>query len=282
MSQPPYGGQYGQPGPYGQPGQPGPPGAYGQPAQPGPYGQPSPQPGPYGQPGQPGPYGPPGGGFPPGGPGGYGPYGQPPKKNSALPWIIVAVVVVLVGVGAVLFFTLRGGDDDTSTAASTTTATSTTTSSSSSASDDMSMDTDMSLPPGASPPPTNPNGNMGDSDGGASNGQFAGSDQVALAWVQAMYTGDFTTGYNALCPDWQQQVAAAAQQNGATNEDVLGTYFYTEVLGGHAIDDGTLDSVDYSAADDLDIASFSLTLDDGSTFNLVVAVDANLAVCGFA
>ncbi|MDF2976490.1 MAG: hypothetical protein K0S40_1218 [Actinomycetospora sp.] len=57
---------YGQPG-YGQPG-------YGQP----PYGQP------YGQPG-------------------YGGYGQPPKKNKALPWILGGLaVLVLVVVGIVL------------------------------------------------------------------------------------------------------------------------------------------------------------------------------------
>jgi hypothetical protein len=100
--------------------------------------------------------------------------------------------------------------------------------------------------------------------------------------VQAMFTGDFTTAYSSLCPDWQQQVTSAAQQNGAADEDVLATYFYDSVLSGHGISDGTLDGVDHSADEDLDVASFTLTLDDGSSFNLLVGVDSNLAICGFA
>ena len=276
MSQPPYGGQYGQPG---QPGPYGQQGPYGQPGQQGPYGQPG-QPGPYGQPGQ---YGAPGGGFP-GGPGGYGPYGQPPKKSSPLPWIILAVVVVLAGVGVLLFFLLRGGDEPTQTASSTSAASSTSSSSSSSSSESMSpMDTGMSLPGGAStPPPTNPGGSMGSDSPGGNNGQFAGSDQAALAWVQSLFTGDFTTAYNLMCPDYQQQITQLAQENGVSNEDVISAVFYNGTLGGAGITDGTLDSVDYSSSDNLDIASFTLQLDDGSTYNLLVAVDQNLSVCGWA
>jgi len=283
MSQPPgpYGGQYGQPGqpgPYGQPGQPGP---YGPPGgQPGPYGQPQ-QPGPYGQPQQPGPYGAPGGGFPPGGgPGGYGPYGQPPKK-SPLPWIIAAVVVVLVAAGVVLFVVLNK-DDNSATAASTSTSTSTSTSSSSSSSSSspmMPMNTDMSLPGGAEPPPTNPGGSMGGNQGGSDSGQFAGSGDAAIAWVNAMYNGDFTTGYATLCPDLQQIIAQAASENGVSNEDATQILFYQVTLSGHGITDGTADGV--QAGDGVDVVSFTLQLDDGSTYNLVVGVDQNLAVCGW-
>ena len=265
MSQPPgpYGGQYGLPGPYGQPGQ------YGQPAQPGPYGQP-------------GRYGPPGGGFPPGGPGGYGPYGQPPKK-SPLPWIVLAVVVVLAGVGVLLFFVLRGDDDPATTAGSSTTSSSPRSSSAPSDESMTPMDTDVSLPGGAStPPPTNPGGSMEGDSAGGDNGQFAGSDQVALAWVQALFTGDFTTGYDSMCPAYQQEIAQAAADNGVTDEDVLAEYFYQSLLGGRGIVDGTLDSVDYSGGDGLDLASFTLQLDDGSTYDLVVGVDSTLAVCGVA
>src|SRR3954453_3816624 len=219
MSQPPgpYGGQYGQPG----------------------------QPGPYGQPGQPGPYGQPGGGFPPGGgPGGYGPYGQPPKK-SPLPWIITAVVVVLVGVGVLLFFLLRN-DDDAATAASTSSATSSSSSSSSSSASApmMPMDTDMSLPGGAEPPPTNPGGSMGNDQPGGDNGQFAGSGDAAIAFVNAMYNGDFTTGFAALCPDVQSLISQAASAHGVSNEDALSILFYQVTLEGHGITDGTADSVE--------------------------------------
>jgi hypothetical protein len=290
MSQPPgpYGGQYGQPGqpgPYGQqPGQPGQPGPYGQPGgQPGPYGQPG-QPGPYGQPQQPGPYGAPGGGFPPGGPGGgpggYGPYGQPPKK-SPLPWIIAAVVVVLVAAGVVLFVVLNK-NDDSATAASTSTSTSTSSSSSSSSSSSapmMPMNTDMSLPGGAEPPPTNPGGSMGNDQSGGDNGQFAGSGDAAIAWVNAMYNGDFTTAFSLMSPDVQSQLAQIATENNLTNEQVISAAFYQGTLGGHGITDGSADGVE--AGDGLDVVSFTLQLDDGSTYNLVVGVDQNLAIAGW-
>jgi hypothetical protein len=274
MSQPPgpYGGQYGQPGPYGQPGSPGP------------YGQPGAAPGPYAQPG---PYGPPGGGFPPpggpGGPGGYGPYGQPPKKGNALPWIILAVVVVLAGVGVLLFFLLGGDDDDANTAGSTSTTTST--SSSAGEPSGMSPDmSDMSLPGGAStPPPTNPGGSMTESGGGSTTGsQFAGSDQVALGWVQALFQGDFTTAYSSMCATFQQDIAALASENGVTPEDALSVLFYEGTLEGRGITDGTLDSVEFDGEAGLDVASFTLALDDGSTFNLLVGVDQDLTVCGWA
>jgi hypothetical protein len=223
-------------------------------------------------------YGPPG--FPPGGPGGYGPYGQPPKK-SALPWIITAVVVVLAGVGVLLFFLLRGDGDGSDQADRTS---STTTSSSPKTSEPvMSMDADMSIPPGAdTPPPTNPSGSMDDGAATADGGQFAGSDQVALAWVQSMYTGDFTTAYQGLCPDYQQGVTDLATQNGVTPEEALSTIFYGGTLEGRGIDDGTLDSVSYDSEQGLDVASFALQLDDGSEFTLLVGVDSSLAVCGWA
>jgi len=191
--------------------------------------------------------------------------------------------VVLVGVGVLLFFLLRGGDEDPANTASSS-STSTSSSSASSSGESMSpMNTGMSLPGGASAPaPTDPTGTMGSDTPAGSGGQFAGSDGVALAWVQALFNGDFTGAYGGLCPDYQGQIAQLASENGVTNEDALAAVFYQGTLEGRGINDGTLDSVEYSADDGLDIASFTLDLDDGSTFTLLVGVDANLTVCGWA
>jgi hypothetical protein len=141
------------------------------------------------------------------------------------------------------------------------------------------MDTNMNLPGGAEPPPTNPGGSMGNDQSGGDNGQFAGSGDAAIAWVNAMFTGDFTTGYSSLCPDLQTVISGAASQNDVTNEDALSILFYQVTLSGHGITDGSADSVD--AGDGLDLVSFTLQLDDGSTYNLIVGVDQNLAVCGW-
>jgi hypothetical protein len=143
----------------------------------------------------------------------------------------------------------------------------------------MPMNTNMSLPGGAEPPPTNPGGSMGGNSSGGDNGQFAGSGDAAIAWVNAMYNGDFATGYASLCPDLQSAFAQVATENGVSNEDVVSTIFYQGTLGGRGISGGTADSVD--AGDGLDVVSFTLELDDGSTYDLVVGVDRNLAVCGW-
>ncbi|GAA2677076.1 MULTISPECIES: hypothetical protein [Actinosynnema] len=116
MSVPPPGPHGQQPDPHGQ--QPG----YGQPGQ---YGQ---QPGPYGQPDQfgqqLGQHGQPGYGQQPGTPGQFTPYGQPgfdpsggvpPKKKSALPWVLGGVGVLAV-VGVVVGLLVFTGDDGNDTA----------------------------------------------------------------------------------------------------------------------------------------------------------------------
>jgi hypothetical protein len=141
------------------------------------------------------------------------------------------------------------------------------------------MDTDMSLPGGAEPPPTNPGGSMGGNQGGNDSGQFAGSGQAAVDWVNAMYNGDFTTAFSLMSPDVQSQLAQIATENNVSNEDVISAAFYQGTLGGHGISDGSADGV--QAGDGLDLVSFTLQLDDGSTYNLVVGVDQNLAVCGW-
>jgi hypothetical protein len=244
--QPPYGQpQYGQQPPYGQPeyGQP----QYGQPQ----YGQPQ-----YGQPGF-------------GGPGGYG---QPPQKKSALPWIIAAVVVVLAGVGVLLFFLLRGDDEPTNTASSTTTAASTSESTAESSAETTMPS--MSIPGGAT---ATGSMNTESEPEPSAGGQYPGSGDVAFAWVNGMASGDFQGAFDLTCPALQQAATDAAA--GGDPAEVLAAYFYGETLGGQGFTDGTFDGVETSG--DQDVASFSLTLEDGSPFLLLVYVDSNLTVCDF-
>lgn len=97
--------------------------------------------------------------------------------------------------------------------------------------------------------------------------------------MNAMVSGDFTTAYNSLCPDWQSTIAQAASENGVSPEDATQILFYQVTLSGHGISGGNVDGVENGG--DLDIVSFTLQLDDGSTYDLVVGVDQNLAVCGW-
>ena len=136
----------------------------------------------------------------------------------------------------------------------------------------------MSLPGGAEPPPTNPGGSMGGS-AGADNGQFAGSGAAALDWVNAMVGGDFSTAFSSLSPDLQTQLGQLAAENGVTNEDAIQAIFYQGTLGGRGITGGNATGVE--AGGDLDVVSFTLELDDGSTYDLAVGVDQNLAIIGW-
>ena len=54
----------------------------------------------------------------------------------------------------------------------------------------------------------------------------------------------------------------------------------SETLGGQGFTDGTFDGVSYLGSTRTS-PSFSLTLEDGSTFLLLVYVDSDLTVCDF-
>jgi hypothetical protein len=292
MSQPPgqYGGQPDQPGQPGQPGQPyGQPGGYGQPNQPQygqpaqpQYGQPSqPQ---YGQPSQPQygqpqygqpQYGAPGGSpyGPPGGPGGYG---QPPQKKSPLPWIILAVVVVLVGAGVLTFFLVRGGDDEPTTpVASSTSATSSSAASSTPAMPSMDVNSG-DLPGGATP-----TGTMS-TEGGSGAGQFSGSEDVALGWMNAMLSRDFDTAFSLTCSTLQQVANENAPTAGVSPPELLGAAFFQDALGGQGFTDGTFDTLEYDPSNDVDVGTFSLVLEDGSSAQVQLWVQSDLTVCNWS
>jgi hypothetical protein len=252
MSQPP--GQYGPP--------------YGPPPQQ-PYGQPG------GYPGGPGGFGPGGpGGFGPGGPGGPGGYGQPPQKKSALPWIIVGLTVVLVGVGVLLVVLLTG--DDETTAAASTPSTSTSTSTSTSSSSSSSSAGMGSAPGGASTPPEN-----GGSPGDPQQPEFPGSDQAALDFMNALLAGDHQTAYDASCEIYQILADAQAPSLGLTPADAFAAIFYETTLDGRTFTGGTLDSVAYYPNFDTDRAYFTLDVDDGTQAEVYLEVASDLSVCGF-
>ena len=241
---------------------PGPSGGYGQP---GPFPPPG-QPSPYGQPGsygQQGPYGP--AGF-----GQQGPYGQPPQppqtpqKKNLLPWFIVGGAVLLSGLG-ILLVVLLGGDDEPDPQNAASNSTSAASSTSSGASESVAE-----LPGGAQ---------VAEEEPGADQGRYAGSGDVALAWVEAMAQGEFQTAYDLSCAEVQQAAADAAAGEDPAWE--LGTYFFEQTLGGQGFTDGSFDSVSYSEVSDADVASFTLQLDNGEEFLLLVYVEPDGTVCDF-
>jgi hypothetical protein len=241
MSQPPYGppGQY--PPPYGQ----------------GPHGQnPLHGPGPrYGQP----PYG--------YGQPGYGQAPPPPpkKKTGLLLWLIVGGAVLLSGLG-VLLVVLLGGNDTTATP---TAAPHSTAAASSAPTPSASAPAHGELPGGAQVADRNTGGRA----------KFAGSDQVALTWVQAMADGHYQSAYDLSCADVQQSATDAAAGGDPARE--LGTYFFEQTLSGQGFTDGSFDSIIYNRDTDSDIASFTLQLENGQEFVLLVYVQGDGTVCDF-
>jgi hypothetical protein len=230
---------------------PGPFGPYGQPGQypqQPPYGQ---QPGGYGQPtyGQPGPYSPP----------------PPPPKKNLLPWLIVGGAVVLSGLGILLVVLLRG-DDSPVPQATNSTAPAASSSAEASAGDATHAD----LPGGAQ---------VAEEQDSADQSRYERSADTALAWVQAMAKGEFQTAYDLSCAE--VQTAATQAEPGADPAWSLGTYFFEQTLGGQGFSDGTFDSIIYSQASDTDVASFTLQMDDGQEFLLLVYVQPDGTVCDF-
>ena len=224
--------------------------------------------GPYGPPGA---YGPPAAPYgPPVGPAGYG--GRPPRK-SLVPWLIVGTAVLLSGLGLLLVFLLAGdgaGDSDPSPAAAPATSAASSTS--------------------APAPPSRPT-EAGGLIGGATatgspeavepgtEGRYAGSADVALAWVQAMADGDFEAAFASSCPQVQQAVEDA--DDGSGPAWTLGTYFFEQTLGGVGFTEGTFDGLAHDATSASDVATFTLQLDSGEDFLLLVYVGSDLTVCDF-
>ena len=208
---------------------------------------------------------------------GYGPFDaegrriQPPSdrppsdrtRKNLLPWLIVGGAVLLSGIGILLVVLLRGDGASTPVAAPSSTAPS------SAPSTRTSAPTHGGLPGGAQVA----NHNAGD------QARFDGSDQVALAWVQAMADGDYRTAYDLSCADVQQSATAAAAGDDPAQE--LGTYFFEQILGGQGFTDGTFDSIIYNQEAASDIASFTLQLENGEEFLLLVYVQGDGTVCDF-
>ncbi|MCW2635807.1 MAG: hypothetical protein JWQ99_2174 [Blastococcus sp.] len=218
-----------------------PPGPYGGVGQPGPYGQ---QPGPYGQPGP----------------------ARPPR--NFVPAIIAGTAVVLLALGAGTWFLLRDDHSTTPPAAVSTSTAPSTAESTAPAAPTFNAE---ALPGGAQ---------VADPPSAASGGHFPGSDDVALAWVQAMADGDWQGAFDLSCADVQDAAVTAADESNDPPYE-LGAYFFEQTLGGAGFTDGSFDSIEYSATTGLDVATFTLRLDSGEPLTLLVYVDETPAVCDF-
>jgi hypothetical protein len=108
---------------------------------------------------------------------------------------------------------------------------------------------------------------------------FPGSDGVALAWVEAMADGDFQTAYDLFCAEVQESATAAATGGDPAFE--LARYFYEQTLGGVGFTHGRFDSIQYDDGTRTDIGAFTLDLENGETFPLLVYVRDDLTVCDF-
>ena len=190
------------------------------------------------------------------------PYTPPPPKRNLLPWLIVGSAILLSGLGLLLVVLLRGGNDvEPAAAPTTTTATS---------APSAGPSTHGELPGGAQ---------VVEEDASVGQARFPGSADTALAWVQAMADGDFQTAYDLSCAAVQQSATDAAAEDGPAW--ALGTYFFEHTLGGRGFTDGTFDSLIYNSQSDSDVASFTLWLEDGEEFLLLVYVQADGRVCDF-
>jgi hypothetical protein len=191
-----------------------------------------------------------------------------------LPWVIVGGAVVLVGLGVLLVVLLTGGEESTAAASTSTSASSSTsTSPSTSSSSSSGMG---SVPGGASTPP--------ESGGDPTDPQppeFAGSDQAALDFMNALLNGDHQTAYDLTCETFQIIAQAQAPALGLTPQDTLAQAFYETALDGQRFTGGTLDSVAYYPGVSADRGYFTLQLEDGSEAEVYVEVDSDLRICGF-
>jgi hypothetical protein len=194
-----------------------------------------------------GSYGQPGASEPPpyGPPVGPAGYGAPAQRKTALPWLIVGAAVLLSGLGLLLVLLFTSDGDPTPTAAAPSTE---------STSAPAAVDA-------------------------ASLGRYAGSADVARAWVQAMAEGDFEAAFAGSCPQVQQ--AAVDADNGSGPAWTLGTYFFEQTLGGVGFTEGSFDRLVHDAVSASDVATFTLHLDSGEDFVLLVYVGADLTVCDF-
>jgi hypothetical protein len=200
-------------------------------------------------------------------PGPYGPPPQPPRRpKNLLPLLIIGGAVLLSGIGIMLVVLFSRND---------------------SPSVDPTARSESPPPPASSSAEPTPESAVGDLPGGAQvaepsatvGGAFPGSDGVAFTWVDAMADGDWQTVYDLSCTAVQDAATSAAAGGDPAYE--LGRYFYEQTLGGVGFTEGTFDSIQYDEVTGTDIGAFTLRLENGETFTLLVYVQEDLTVCDF-
>ena len=200
---------------------------------------------------------------------GYGPFDRdgrrlpppdaPPPANRVLPWLVLGGAVVVAALVVVLAVLLRPQHvTGTAVAAPHSSAVS------------------------SAPAPTGASRSGGAQVADQHTGgraRFDGSDRVALSWVRALAARDYQTAYDLSCAEVRRSASDAAAGGDPAQE--LGSYFFQKALGGQGISGGTLDSIIYSPDAASDIASFTLQLEDGEEFLLLVYVQGDGTVCDF-
>ncbi|WP_324276905.1 hypothetical protein [Blastococcus brunescens] len=102
---------------------------------------------------------------------------------------------------------------------------------------------------------------------------------MALTWVDALADGNWQTAYDLSCAEVQDASTTAAAGGDPAYE--LGRYFYTQVLDGVGFTEGTFDSIEHDEVSGADVGTFTLAMDNGETFTLLVYVQEDLTVCDF-
>lgn len=200
---------------------------------------------------------------PPYGSGPGSPYGgPPPSKNSALPFIIGGLVLLLVAGGVALFFVLNK-DDPTPVATSSTSQSTVSTPDTGSPTEDTQSPTQ-------------------DSDTGSPGGDapnFAESEDVAIAFVQLMIDGNYGAALTRLCEDGRDP----SDGDGFADPQALADDFFLE-LGATTVTGGETTGVLPSDID-RDVVSFDLETDIGvvslDVQVLEEEVGADLMICGY-
>ncbi|RBY84850.1 hypothetical protein [Blastococcus sp. TF02A-30] len=194
----------------------------------------------------------------------------PPQRQNLLPWLLAGLAVLLAGAAVVATLLLTGDDDVEPRPAAGASTSEPAVREEADRTEEPAEQADLgSLPTGTLDTAVAP----------IAGAAYAGSGEVAFAWVQALATGDFETAYDLSCAD--VRIAATSAAEGGDPAWELATYFYEQTLDGVGFQSGTFTSLEHQPGSATDRAVFDLQMDDGTVFPLWVDVGPDLTVCDF-